>query len=1446
MTPKETFLQVLKPAVLRQLAGDQFDLDLNTLSAADPDLLGVKAFAAFFPGGRVRLNQAAKETDTESRLSIAGAATSQPLAGLKVRITFLPNLTMACEFDGGTDSAVLERAFPKITGAGVLACVRQDALGFLKRDQAASLRFQVIVLPGSEGAPSTTLRISTGIRFKDTSIQLILVMPDAGGDVVFTATLGRVAEGGGGDHPLQDIGEILSPDPSPGMFGQALTAAATLIGDIATQSPVKLTGLTGSVSQAGSIQYVCATLGTGLAPRELLRRDDGSALLRLGKLDLHLAAVFRGGGAGFYGAISGEIAIGSPERPGTLAVRSAFFPSGSGMAGGGISSVPDGSVVVSLVKGSKIEIADLFQLLVPIPDVQWRDHLPQSTLSDFLVSISASGAFSAMAMLEMDWTLVGGLKLTSVSAGVFRDEPTEGDPKPVIQKRIAATMRVGATEIDLIADYSGVNRDAGWAFSGEVGTSIPLNDVVQDIASKLGIQGVGRIPDAFNATLTSLTAYFHSATMDLVLSAATRSETQIVVVVSGRDKKYAILIESKVHLGLASLPLVGDRISEASGQLTGIEDVGIESLRAILSGGLRTEPQQHLEDVVQLNAIIEAAQARSVDGVIPRLPEVSGSGTRISGKLAGDTRIELGITYFFTEKPQPPVEFPYDGAPDGIQDGPGDVGAARGEGAALARTRATWLDVQRSFGPVNVKRLGIACVQGEIRFLLDASLALSGLTVDLQGLSLAFPVGVISNFSRETFLETLGGKTDSRWSTNLDGLSLTYRNGPIAVSGGLLRVDPPPAATRYAYNGELLIKADTWAISAIGSFAQMESGEASLFAYGVLSAALGGPAFFFVTGIAAGFGYNRNLTLPTLEELPHFPLIAALTDTGVPTTREEKIAGLIQGINRYVYPASGQNWMAAGVRFTSFKVIDSFALLILSFGNRFEIGLLGISTVMVPARRPKGVTARPPIAFAQLVLEAKYAPEDGVLKIAAQLTPDSFVLSEKCRLTGGFALYTWFKDERANGELVAKGYRAGDFVLSIGGYHPDFVPPARYPSVPRVGANWRVDDRLTIKGSLYFALTPLAIMAGGALDANYQSGNLRAWFQVRVDFLLYWEPLYYQVEVRLNLGASYTMDWWFTTKTITAQVGVLLKLQGPPFGGRAVVDLYVCSFTIDFGEGPKPPEALDWPAFEAGFLPKASEVCLSRAAGGLLREIPAAGVGQSAEWVVNPETLVIVTSSAIPNSAAPIFNGTEVVHLGGDLAGAPFGVKPCQVRNGRLRSQTTLMWTAETGETHRDWDVGATRERLSRAAWFAGDLSPAGPTLQDLGGEQVTGELITGFRLTPRRKAEPPLTVPIKVADLPMTERTESMPPGAWTHPDFSKPVDYAAENHTAEARYRRLGAVDSADVQNRRGDLLAALRRQAIDLPAKAPMRYLAKAASHGELLVAPTLCDLGKMPSP
>ena len=58
------------------------------------------------------------------------------------------------------------------------------------------------------------------------------------------------------------------------------------------------------------------------------------------------------------------------------------------------------------------------------------------------------------------------------------------------------------------------------------------------------------------------------------------------------------------------------------------------------------------------------------------------------------------------------------------------------------------------------------------------------------------------------------------------------------------------------------------------------------------------------------------------------------------------------------------------------------------------------------------------------------------------LAPSSFLLDPACHLTGGFAFCLWFGDNP----------HAGDFVVTIGGYHPAFAPPSYYPVVPRSGS----------------------------------------------------------------------------------------------------------------------------------------------------------------------------------------------------------------------------------------------------------------------------------------------------------------------------------------------------------------------------------------------------------
>ena len=71
------------------------------------------------------------------------------------------------------------------------------------------------------------------------------------------------------------------------------------------------------------------------------------------------------------------------------------------------------------------------------------------------------------------------------------------------------------------------------------------------------------------------------------------------------------------------------------------------------------------------------------------------------------------------------------------------------------------------------------------------------------------------------------------------------------------------------------MKASSFDLTALGAYAQLTSGQPSLFVFAVLEIPLGGPPYFFITGAAAGFGFNRRLVIPEVEDIPNFPLVAA-------------------------------------------------------------------------------------------------------------------------------------------------------------------------------------------------------------------------------------------------------------------------------------------------------------------------------------------------------------------------------------------------------------------------------------------------------------------------------------------------------------------------------------------------------------------------------------------
>ncbi|HEY7428877.1 MAG TPA: DUF6603 domain-containing protein [Gemmataceae bacterium] len=290
-------------------------------------------------------------------------------------------------------------------------------------------------------------------------------------------------------------------------------------------------------------------------------------------------------------------------------------------------------------------------------------------------------------------------------------------------------------------------------------------------------------------------------------------------------------------------------------------------------------------------------------------------------------------------------------------------------------------------------------------------------------------------------------------------------------------------------------------------------------------------------GLPGGDPHTRSLVLPTQDRVRNFPLVAwVLGPAGAPSSGDlgAALSGLTTPVN-WIPPQRGEYWAAVGVRWTTFDLLKGFVLLTVAFGTDIEIGLIGILSLSVPREEPLG--------YAELDLLVSFRAASGVLTASAALSPASYVLDKNCHLTGGFAFTSWFRDQ------PAPGARAGDFVVTLGCYHPAYHPPDYYPPEPRVGFNWHLGDALAIQGGLYFALTPSAVMAGGSLSATFEAGPLKAWFDAWADFLMEWKPFHFDVDIGIDVGASCRVDALFVHTTFTVELGASLHLWGPPIGG---------------------------------------------------------------------------------------------------------------------------------------------------------------------------------------------------------------------------------------------------------------------------------------------------------
>ncbi|MGB3246465.1 MAG: DUF6603 domain-containing protein, partial [Sulfitobacter sp.] len=590
-----------------------------------------------------------------------------------------------------------------------------------------------------------------------------------------------------------------------------------------------------------------------------------------------------------------------------------------------------------------------------------------------------------------------------------------------------------------------------------------------------------------------------------------------------------------------------------------------------------------------------------------------------------------------------------------------------------AQTDRIWFPINRSFGPLNCQRIGVEWVDKDrlLSTLFDGGVTLGPLGVQLLGLSVGMKVTEPTNLSS--------------YKLGLDGLNIEYKTGSIEITGGLLKdTDHDP----IAYNGQARVKAGPFGLGALGSYTTIKEAAAdntsersatSLFVFAFVDYPLGGPGFLFITGLAGGFGYNRALVMPKQDEVSKMPLVAAMSDPsaigGAGATPTEALSKL--GV--WVPPTRGQNFIAAGIKFTTYELVNSIALLAVQFGNRLELDLLGVSSIKLPQ-------VGPTFAYAELDLLVVLAPDEGVFKASLVLGPESFVLDPKCKLTGGFAFYAWFGDNA----------HAGNFVVTIGGYHPAFKPPDYYPVIPRLGFNWPVTTEISISGGAYFALTPSCAMGGGSLNVVFTSGGLKAWFTAHADLIIYWKPFYFDASIGVSIGASYTFKVFGAKVTLSVSLGADMELWGPPTGGKVHVSWFVISFTVAFGDAKlQRVPAIDWEDFSTT-LPKSGnsstrQMSLAQSATGVAEDgqkpkVVSINISEGLQkqmiengenvWFIRPDEFIWFTKTTVPATVANLDTIPVTKNNAGTAAFTDVAVRPMGIASVSSGAHTITM----TGE----------------------------------------------------------------------------------------------------------------------------------------------------------------------
>ncbi|KAH7258883.1 uncharacterized protein BKA55DRAFT_536598 [Fusarium redolens] len=480
----------------------------------------------------------------------------------------------------------------------------------------------------------------------------------------------------------------------------------------------------------------------------------------------------------------------------------------------------------------------------------------------------------------------------------------------------------------------------------------------------------------------------------------------------------------------------------------------------------------------------------------------------------------------------------------------------------------------------------------------------------------------------------------------LDGLSLAMTGSNLNVAGTLHRIKVEgDDISITGFEGGVSVKLKKYQFVGFGSYKSVKTKQeefVSLMAYALLKGPMLKTGLVELSGISGGFGFGSKLEIPSITEIHKFPLLVD-PDTD-PMVMFDRLRGT--GDTKYMTETNGANWVAAGVLGTACELIDVRAVLTIPLDpSAGELAIVGTASGQFPRDAKPGKA----LAAIKINFQGSIDMSRGSMLFQGRIADGSFILFDDCVLTGGFAVGAWF----------GTSPQAGDWCISIGGWHPAYQPPDHYPKgLPRMGLSWTYgkDKCLSLSGQAYAAVTPEALMGGLAVRVKYEKWSCGAEFDFRTDLILYLHPLHYNAKFHVHASLWYELDAWVLRKKFTKSLGADLTVSGPPFGGVVEFKLTVITIRVKFGEHQSKPDRLDFGDFMTVVLKNAEtdHVFALESGAMTLEKVPAEAQTPKSSWIVRGGSLAFSITSRVPTTSIE-FEGAQDPkrQLGGRIFARP-------------------------------------------------------------------------------------------------------------------------------------------------------------------------------------------------